>query len=334
MTQHTHEDNHPTNKQTISKARSKEILPSWREGATRQAIIDFVEQVTDQTQPGYLAPAERIAAFDNDGTLWCEKPSYVQEGFIIQFFRDSAERDPQLRDQQPYKAFWEDDRAYFKTLGIQEVGELVLQAVANLPQEAYVEKIRQFFAEARHPLYHQPFTSTTYIPMVELISYLQQHNFQTYIVTGGETDFVREICEELYGIERGHIIGSAVMVDIDMHKGHPIIIRKNALLKPFNEGVGKAINIHLHIGRRPVIAVGNSDGDIDMLHFTQDQDKPSLALLMHHDDGEREFFYEDGANNALRHARERSWHIISMKDDFERIFSFEPPITNPNGTGR
>jgi phosphoglycolate phosphatase-like HAD superfamily hydrolase len=323
MTQHAHGSQHPTAKQTNAETLSKEPLRSWRAGPTRQAIIAFVQQITDETLPTYLPPSERIAAFDNDGTLWCEKPSYVQEGFIIQFFRNSAERDPQLRNRQPYKAFLENDRAYFKTLGIHEVGELVLQAVANLPQEEYVQNIRQFFAEERHPLYHRPFTDTAYIPMLELIRYLQQHNFQNYIVTGGETDFVREVCEELYGIERSHIIGSAVKIDIDMHNGHPIIIRKNTLLEPFNEGAGKAINIHLHIGRQPIIAVGNSDGDIDMLHFTKDQHKPALALLMHHDDDEREFAYEDGATNALQLAIERSWHIISMKNDFERIFSFD-----------
>jgi phosphoglycolate phosphatase-like HAD superfamily hydrolase len=306
-------------------AYHQEPLPSWRAGSTRHAIIEFVRQITDETLPTYLPPSERIAAFDNDGTLWCEKPSYVQEGFIIQFFRNSAERDPQLRSRQPYKAFWENDRAYFVTLGIQEVGELVLQAVANLPQEEYIQNIRQFFAEARHPLYHQPFTRTAYTPMLELIRYLQQHQFQTYIVTGGETDFVREISEEIYGIERSHIIGSAVMIDIDTQNGHPIIIRKNSLLQPFNEGAGKAINIHLHIGRRPIIAIGNSDGDIDMLHFTADQDKPSLALLMHHDDDEREFAYDEGATKALQFAKESSWQIISMKNDFERIFSFAPP---------
>ena len=316
---------HPTDKQASSETTTQAPLKSWRAGPTKQAIIEFVQQITDETRPSYLPPAERIAAFDNDGTLWCEKPSYVQEGFIIQFFRDSAKKDPQLRNKQPYKAFLENDRAYFTTLGIQEVAELVLQAVANLPQEEYVENIRHFFAEALHPLYHQPFTSTAYTPMIELISYLQQHNFQAYIVTGGETDFVREICEEIYGIERSHIIGSAVKVEIETRNGHPILIRKNALLKPFNEGAGKAINIHLHIGRRPIIAVGNSDGDIDMLHFTADQNKPSLALLMHHDDDEREFAYENGALDALQMARENAWQIISMKKDFESIFSFTQP---------
>lgn len=316
---------HHTDEQIGLTMISQEPLQSWRAGPTKEAIIAFVQQITDETLPSYLPPAERIATFDNDGTLLCEKPSYVQEGFIIQFFRNSAERDPQLRNRQPYKAFWENDRAYFTALGIQEVAELVLQAVANLPQEEYIQNIRQFFAEARHPLYQQPYPNTAYVPMIELVSYLQQHNFQVYIVTGGETDFVREICEETYGIERGHIIGSAVMVDIEIQDGHPILIRKNSLLEPFNEGAGKAINIHLRIGRRPVIAVGNSDGDIDMLHFTADQQKPSLALLMHHDDDEREFAYEDGALNALQFAREQAWQIISMKNDFEHIFSFTQP---------
>jgi phosphoserine phosphatase len=196
MTQHTHDSHHPTDKPVDATGSTQEPLQSWRAGPTKQAIIEFVQQITDETHPAYLPPSERIAAFDNDGTLWCEKPSYTQEGFIIQYFRNCAERDPQLRTMQPYKAFWDDDRAYFKTLDIQEVGKLVLQAVANVSQEEYTQTIRQFFAEARHPLYHRPFTDMAYAPMLELIDYLQQHNFQTYIVTGGETDFVREICEE------------------------------------------------------------------------------------------------------------------------------------------
>ncbi|GER89556.1 acid phosphatase [Dictyobacter vulcani] len=306
-----------------------EPLQSWQDGPTRTAIINFVQQVTDSTHPAYVPPAERIAAFDNDGTLWCEKPSYVQEMFIIKYFHARVEQHPELRHVQPFKAFWEDDRAYFKALSIQEIGQLVLEAVASIPQAEYIKNVQAFFKDTQHPLYNRPFTELAFKPMLELVEYLHAHQFQVYIVTGGETDFVREVSEQMYGIPRSKVIGSAVMVKFEMHDERPVLVRQKSMQEPFNEGAGKAINIHLHIGRQPILAVGNSNGDLDMLLYIEDQQRPTLPLLIHHDDAEREFAYEHGAEKALQTATERDWQIISMKNDFKHIFSFVPEqITN------
>ncbi|GCF06908.1 HAD family hydrolase [Dictyobacter arantiisoli] len=302
---------------------SEPALASWRDGPTKRAILQFVEQVTDRNSPTYVAPAKRIAAFDNDGTLWCEKPSYTQELFIIQHFRHCVEADPQLREVQPYKAFWENDRAYFKNLTIQELGVIIIQAVSSSLQADYEAEIHDFFVHNQHPTYHRPFTETAYVPMLELVCYLQDNAFQVYIVTGGDTDFVRSVSEIMYGIPRSHVIGTSVEIKLDVRDGQPILARQNKIIEPFNEGTGKAINMHLHIGQRPILSVGNSDGDIDMLHFTTHPDHPTLPLLIQHDDDEREFAYDTGAKKAQEMARERGWHIISMKKDFQRVFAFE-----------
>ncbi|GCE23466.1 HAD family hydrolase [Dictyobacter kobayashii] len=317
MTDHAYNINIDTDTSTHA-----EPLASWQDGPTKRAILKFVQQVTDKSSSTYVPVAERIAAFDNDGTLWCEKPSYTQEIFIIKYFHEQAERHPELREVQPFKAFLENDRAYFQALSIQEVGKLVLQAVADLPQEEYVQKVRTFFEETLHPHYQRPFTEMAYAPMMELIGYLRQHEFQVYLVTGGETDFVREIAEKMYGIPRSHVIGSAVMVKLETYHDQPMLVRQKSMLEPFNEGTGKVVNIHVHIGQQPILAVGNSNGDLDMLLYTEHQSRPHLPLLIHHDDSEREFAYERGAERALQAATLHDWNIISMKNDFKHIFSF------------
>lgn len=304
------------------QAQAADPLQSWNDSQIKQHILHFVQQVTNSDSPAYVPPVERIAAFDNDGTLWCEKPSYVQELFIIQYFRQQVELDPNLRDMQPFKAFWEEDRAYFKALSIQEVMKLALQAVSDIPQNEYVQNVQNFFESGQHPIYQQPFTELAYTPMKELITYLRQQDFQVYIVTGGETDFVREVSEKIYGISRTHVIGSPVMVKLETREGQSVLVRQKQMIEPFNEGAGKVVNIHLHIGRKPILAVGNSNGDLDMLLYTADQAGPNLPLLIHHDDAEREFAYERGAEKALQTATARNWPIISMKNDFQRIFPF------------
>ncbi|GCE31094.1 haloacid dehalogenase [Dictyobacter alpinus] len=302
----------------------EEPLQSWQDGATRTAIINFVQRVTDSTHPAYVPPAERIAAFDNDGTLWCEKPTYVQEIFIIKHFHNQVEQQPELRHVQPYKAFWENDRSYFETLDMEAINQLMLQAISSIPQAEYIQRVQDFFRDIRHPHYNRPVTELAFTPMLELIEYLNAYQFQIYIVTGGETDFVREISEKMYGIPRSKVIGSSVAVKFELHNGRPVLVRQMSMLEPFNEGEGKAINIHHHIGQQPILAVGNSNGDLDMLLYIEDQQRSTLPLLIHHDDAEREFAYEEGAERALKAAAERNWNIISMKNDFKRIFSFVP----------
>ncbi|GHO82085.1 HAD family hydrolase [Dictyobacter formicarum] len=308
----------------IHTAKQEGALASWRDGSTKQAILNFVQQVSAQDSPTYVPPAERIAAFDNDGTLWCEKPSYVQEIFVIKYFHEQAELHPELREVQPFKAFVENDRAYFQALSIQEVDKLILQAVSDMPQDEYVQKVRSFFQESLHPHYQRPFTEMAYAPMIELMAYLRQHEFQIYLVTGGETDFVRQVAEKMYEVPHSHVIGSSVMVKLETHHDQPRLIRQKSMLEPLNEGPGKVINMHVHIGQAPILAVGNSNGDLDMLLYTEHQARPNLPLLIHHDDSEREFAYDHGAERALQAATMHDWNIISMKNDFNHIFSEIP----------
>ncbi|GLV54522.1 haloacid dehalogenase [Dictyobacter sp. S3.2.2.5] len=305
----------------IDTAEQKDALASWHDGPTKQAIRNFVRRVSSQDSPDYVPPDERIAAFDNDGTLWCEKPSYVQEIFIIKYFHEQAALHPELRDVQPFKAFVEDDRAYFQALSIEEIDTLILQAVSDLPQDEYVQKVRSFFQESLHPHYQRPFTEMAYAPMVELMTYLRQHEFQIYVVTGGETDFVRQIAEKMYGVPSSHVIGSSVMVKLETQHDRPLLIRQKSMVEPLNEGPGKVVNIHVHIGQPPILSVGNSNGDLDMLLYTEHQARPHLPLLIHHDDEEREFAYDHGAEKALQAATLHGWNIISMKRDFKHVFS-------------
>ncbi|MGZ4608873.1 MAG: HAD family hydrolase [Actinomycetes bacterium] len=290
---------------------SPEPLPSWHDGATKSAILAFVDAVTTPG-PAFVPPAERIATFDNDGTLWCEKPLYVQADFIFRRLREMAVADPTKASEQPWKAVVENDQVWLAGL-LQHIPELVkavTQAYAGITTDAFAQIAAEFFATARHPTLHVPYTEVAYRPMRELISLLESNGFQVYVCSGGGRDFVRVVSQDIYGIPPERVIGSATT--LEYRDGD--LYRTEGLEEPVDDGPGKPVHIWARIGRKPILAGGNADGDVPMLETAR------LALLVHHDDGEREFAYDEGAKVALDEAHARGWTVVSMRDDFAQVF--------------
>ena len=300
-----------------------EVLQSWNDTGTKQAILDFVAAVTDEAGPGYVPPAERVATFDNDGTLWCEKPAYIQLFFAIARLKQMAKADPDLQSQPAYKAAVEGDMAYFASLypaDIPALMKIVFDTHAGMPQREFEQLALDFLSNARHPRFGAPYKQCVYQPMVELLHYLQDHDFKVFIASAGGMSFVRTVSEEIYSIPRENVIGSNITFEYQRVEDSPVLLRKPGLVEPTDDGPGKPVNIELHIGRRPILAAGNSNGDIEMLEHTQDRQRPWLCLLLHHDDASREYAYNKGAEESLQLARERGWTVVSMKEDFATVF--------------
>ena len=286
-------------------------LPVWNDGPAKTAILEFVESVTS---PGdsFVPVAERIATLDNDGTLWCEKPMYVQADFIMRRFLEMVREDPGRAKQQPYKALVEHDTAWFADIyaHVPELVKGVTEAFGGITTEAFEAAAREFFASAVHPTLGVPYTQTTYRPMVELVRMLEANEFTVYICSGGGRDFVRAVSEEIYGVPRHQVIGSATT--IEYRDGD--LYRTAGVEQPIDDGPGKPVHIWTRTGRKPLLAAGNSDGDIAMLETAR------FGLLLHHDDSGREFDYDEGAEKALAAAKVRGWTVVSMKEDFKTVF--------------
>jgi len=306
---------------TTSKPGS---LATWNDGAARSQILDFVARVTEQGGPDFVPPAERIATFDNDGTLWCEQPLFVQAFFLIDRTRELAGRDPTLKDRQPFKALLEQDFKTLLGLGKQALFELVFATHSGMREEEFDPIARNWLAKARHPKFGRLFQECAYRPQCELLSFLRQNGFKTYIVTGGGIDFVRACAEQIYGIPREQVIGSSQKLRFEVDAGRGGLM-KLAELNSFDDREVKPQNIALHIGRRPLLAFGNSDGDLAMLRYARTGTGPRLALLLHHDDAEREVAYDrefrlSPLNEALERAEEYGLTVVSMKRDWNVIF--------------
>ena len=298
-------------------------LPSWNEGTAKQNILRFVKRTTDRSDPSYVLPQDRIATFDNDGTLWCEKPTWVQLLFALQQFREIAEADPELRDQQPYQAALRQNHEYFENLPTSQVVYLVLTVDSGLSQRRFTEAAQRFLDTTKHPRFHVPYRELVYEPMLGLLAFLKSNEFKVYIVTGGGTGFVRAYSESTYHVPRQNVVGSTVQYTFELSEVGPVFVRQDALVAPIAHGKGKPIGIQRHVGRRPIFAAGNSDGDIEMLEFATDKQQPSLALLIRHDDAAREYSYTRRAEEALKLAAEGNWTLVSMKNDFKSVFSFQ-----------
>jgi hypothetical protein len=285
-------------------------LPSWNPGAARDGIVRFVRQTTDPASPAFVPPGERIATFDQDGTLWVEQPMYPQVRFILEKVPGAATTR-------------------------QELERLAASALSGMPLDAFRADVRQWLATARHPRWQRPYTALTYQPMQELLRYLRAHGFKTYIVTGGGQDFVRVFAEEVYGIPPEQVIGSAGATRYGYDsRGRPFLTKEPRLLLNDNDA-GKPEGIQLMIGRRPVAAFGNSTGDRQMLEYTKAGDGPRLSMLVLHDDARREYAYGPAlglpdtrvgrfTQELHDQARRQGWIVISMKNDWRRIFSFDP----------
>jgi hypothetical protein len=304
---------------------SSECLECWNEGKARSAIIDFVERVTREGGPGYVPPEERIAVFDNDGTLWCEYPMQVQVFFALAQVKLLARQDPTLLEKPAFKAMLECDLKTLASLPKREVFEPAFATHAGMTIDEFRDTARQWLAEARHPTLPQLFEQGAYLPQCELLTYLRVNGFRTYIVTGGGVEFVRAVAEELYGIPPEQVIGSSTKMQLEWVEQEPVL-RKLPELASFDDRDEKVVNIALHIGRRPILAFGNSDGDLAMLRYALSGPGPRLGLLLHHDDDQREFAYDrDFRLSALRDALDQATDygitVVSMKNDWREVFA-------------
>jgi phosphoserine phosphatase len=299
-------------------------LPSWNDGPARSAIVDLVARVTKEGGKDYVPPAERIATFDNDGTLWNEHPMLVQGFFLGDRIKQLAAKDRSIKERQPFKAFLEQGFKSLQSLGKQGLLELVFATHAGMSDEEFADIGRAWFGSAKHPKYGHPFTQVTFKPQLELLGYLRENGFKTYIVTGGGVDFVRLICEQAYGIPREQVIGSSMKLRVEMKDGRPVLM-KTAELGSFDDREAKVLNIGLQIGRRPILAFGNSDGDLAMLRYVKSGFGARLALLRQHDDAEREAAYDrefmlSPLAEALDKAAEYGITLVSMKRDWKVVF--------------
>ena len=298
-----------------------ESLAAWNDGPAKDAVLDFVERVSADGIP----PAERVAVFDNDGTLWCEKPLPIQADFILRRLHEMAEADPGLREKQPWKAAYERDYAWLGKVMVEHyagddtnVRTLlggVIAAHAGISVDEFEEQADSFLHTAQHPTLDRGYLACAYAPMVELLRHLESNGFSNYIASGGGRDFMRPISEEMYGIPRDRVIGSSTALD---YRDGTIMRKPEADV--LDDGPEKPVRIWSRVGRRPLLAAGNSNGDIEMLDFTQHREKPFLRLLVLHDDAEREFAYTAGAEKSLERARSEGWTVVSMANDWSSVF--------------
>jgi phosphoserine phosphatase len=304
-------------------------LSSWNEGAAKDSIIRFVEQTCGVGSSLAVPAEERVAVFDNDGTLWCEKPMPIQLDFILRRLVEMAQRDEGLRERQPWKAAFERDYGWLGN-AIDEhyagddakamtLAAGVLAAYEGISVEEFEAKSDGFLRSAQHPTLGRRYLETTYAPMVELLAYLEANGFSSYVVSGGGRDFVRPVSQDLYGIPRERVIGSATTLEY-VSGEYGGTINHKAKIDYLDDGTEKPVRVWSRTGRRPVFAAGNSNGDIPMLDFSQHEDKPSLRLLVLHDDAEREFDYVSGAEQALERAAKSGWTVASIKNDWTTVF--------------
>jgi phosphoserine phosphatase len=306
-----------------------EELPSWRDGPAKQAIMNFVVRTCGEDGSTAVPPEERVAVFDNDGTLWCEKPMPIQLDFILRRLVEMAEAKPELRDRQPWKAAYERDYGWLGALmaehyagddsNVKILAAGILAAYEGISVEDFEAQADAFLHSAQHPTLGRGYLECAYAPMVELLQYLAANGFSNYIASGGGRDFMRPISQEVYGIPRQRVIGSSVALAYTSDERGGTITHKPEA-DYLDDGSEKPIRIWSRTGRRPLLAAGNSNGDVPMLHFTQHPDKPSLRLLVLHDDDEREFAYTGGADQALDQAASDGWTVISVKNDWATVF--------------
>ncbi|MGX7678380.1 HAD family hydrolase [Jatrophihabitans sp. DSM 45814] len=314
-----------------------ESMSSWRDGSAKRAIVEFVERVTGADGSDAVPVEERVAVFDNDGTLWCEKPMPIQLDFILRRFVEMAQAQPELRERQPWKAAYDRDYVWLGALmtehyagndtNVKTLAGGILAAYAGISVEDFEKQSDAFIRGAQHPTLDRGYLECAYLPMVELLAYLEANGFSNYIVSGGGRDFMRPITQDMYGIPRERVIGSsstfAYSGDV---RGGTITHQPEA--DYLDDGPEKPVRIWNRTGRRPLLAAGNSNGDLPMLDFTYHPDKASLRLLVLHDDAEREFAYTGGAEQALKQAETDDWTVLSMKNDWATVFPPRPSASN------
>ena len=306
------------------RARAAEVLPGWNDGPAKARIVQFVESVTDPTSREFVPPAERIAVFDNDGTLWSEQPMYFQLAFILDRVKALAPQHPEWKTTEPFKSVLGGDMAAVAASGERGLLQLMAATHAGMTSEEFSEIVAGWLATARHPRFGKRYDELTYAPMRELLGYLRANGFKTYIVSGGGVEFMRVFAERVYGVPPEHVIGSSIETKYEVRDGKPLIVRLPEV-DFIDDKAGKPVAINRHIGRRPILAFGNSDGDFEMLEYTTSAPGPRLGLIVHHDDATREYAYDRESHigrldRGLDEAAKRGWVVVSMKSDWGRIY--------------
>ena len=306
-----------------------DLLPSWTEGESRQAIIEFVQRVTTPDSTDYIVPEERIAVFDNDGTLWTEKPAYSQLLFAIDRIRQLAPQHPEWKTTQPFKAVLDNDMDALADSGKKGLLQLVMASHAGMTTTEFERIVEDWLMMARHPRFKRPYTELVYQPMLELLNYLRANGFKTFIVSGGGIEFMRPWTQAIYGIPPEQVIGSSIKVQFESRNGEPVLVRLPEI-DFIDDKAGKPVGIHKFIGRRPIAAFGNSDGDLQMLQWTAAGEGKRFILLVHHTDADREYAYDRSSHigkldKALDEADRRGWTVVDMKRDWKVIYPFESP---------
>jgi phosphoglycolate phosphatase-like HAD superfamily hydrolase len=305
-------------------ARAADALPGWNDGPVKARIVDFVRSVTDPASKSYVPPAERIAVFDNDGTLWSEQPMYFQLAFALDRVKAMAPSHPEWKTQEPFKSVLAGDVAGVAAAGEHGLVQMIAATHAGTTSEEFSGIVSNWLATARHPSLGKRYTELTYAPMKELLAHLRANGFKTYIVTGGGVEFVRAFSEQAYGVPPEQVVGSSIKTRYEVRDGKPGIVRLPEV-DFIDDKAGKPVGINRYIGRRPILAFGNSDGDFEMLEYTTSGAGPRLGLLVHHDDGQREFAYDRKSSvgrleRGLDEAARRDWAIVSMKNDWRTVY--------------
>jgi hypothetical protein len=305
----------------------RDPLPSWNDGAAKASIVDFVARVTTQNGPYFVPVEQRIATFDNDGTLWIEQPMYVQLAFALDRVKAMAPLHPEWKDKQPFKAVLEDDMKTLAESGERGLLELVLVTHAGMTTAEFEKIVTDWLATARDRRFKRPYTELVYQPMLELLAYLRANGFKTFIVSGGGVEFMRPWTERIYGVPPEQVVGSSIKTRFEMRDATPVLVRLSEV-NFIDDKTGKPIGINEHIGRRPIAAFGNSDGDLEMLQWTTLTGGARFGLIVHHTDAEREYAYDRHSHfgrldKALDAASINKWTVVNMKNDWKKIFPFD-----------
>ena len=310
-----------------SAASGAKQLASWNDGVARDALVSFVTRVTREGGPDFVPVAERIATFDNDGTLWSEQPMYVQFAFMLDRVKALVAQHPEWTQKQPFKAVLDGDMKTVAASGERGLLELMAATHVGNTTEEFAAIVSDWIGSARHPKTGRPYTEMVYQPMLEVLSYLRANGFKTYVVSGGGLEFMRPWVERVYGIPPEQVVGSRAKVKYEVRSGMPVLLRL-AEMDLVDDHAGKPVGIHQTIGRRPIAAFGNSDGDFEMLEWTTSGSAPRFALLVHHTDAEREWAYDRSSHigrlaRGLDEAPKRGWIVVDMKQDWKRIYPFQ-----------
>jgi phosphoglycolate phosphatase-like HAD superfamily hydrolase len=300
-------------------------LPSWNDGAAKRSITDFVSRIAREGGPDFVPVPERIATFDNDGTLWTEQPYYFQLAFAIDRIKAMAPRHPEWKTRQPFKALLDGDKKALAAAGKDGLLQILAETHAGMTVDYFSKAVLDWTATARHPRFNRPYTELIFQPMLELLNYLRANGFKTFIVSGGGIEFMRPWAGRVYGIPPEQVVGSSGMVQFKIAPDNKTSLQKIPKIEFIDDGPGKPVGINRFIGRRPVFAFGNSDGDLQMLQYAADGSSARFLGIVHHTDGDREYAYDRTSrvgklDKALDEAARRGWTIVDMKQDWKEIF--------------